>query len=290
MAAKYHVHGRLIDTNGAGLAGLRVEAWDKDLLLDDLLGSTVTDAQGRFNFVFTTEYFAEWIFDQHPDIFFRVYRGDRLLGETSPHTLAEPEAEAEVEITLQDSEDDGPPGYPPRDQFEPQPEQDPVNLGPPRPLPEDDGWRDAIRDWLADREANRTIPDWEDLKERLPRPWLDCTSNFGPQIVGLHLNQPGDVKFTVWNSGNLPAFTCCVELYEGPGGYSHPLSDYQLRGRKIITLYPGERRDVSLPWVRKQTSGRIVGIVYDPLLDPIDFTNVEQYNRHITSVHWSSLE
>jgi hypothetical protein len=52
---------------------------------------------------------------------------------------------------------------------------------------------------------------------------------------------------------------------------------------------PGERREVSLPWVRREHTARIVGIVFDPLLDPKDFTLVEQVNRHITSVHYSNL-
>ena len=84
------------------------------------------------------------------------------------------------------------------------------------------------------------------------------------------MNVPGTIAFTVWNDGNFPAWSCYVEVYEGPGGYSSPLSAYELRGRAIVTLHPGERREVSLPWVRRQTTGRVVGIVHDPLLDPLE--------------------
>jgi hypothetical protein len=255
-----------------------------------MLGNADTDSAGKFEITFTKAHFTEFIFDHNPDVFFRIYRAGKLLDETDPRTLGDPGGRLDVEIEVDPSDDGGRPGYPPRDQFEPQPEPDPVNTGRPRDLPDDDRWKGVIQDWIAERNTNRSDPEWEARKERMPRPWLDCTSNFGPQIVNLHLNEPGEVQFTVWNDGSIAAFTCYVELYEGPGGYASPLSDYHLRGRKIITLQPGEKRDVSLPWVRRQTSGRIVGIVYDPLLDPIDFVNVEQYNRHITSVHWSYLE
>ena len=124
----------------------------------------------------------------------------------------------------------------------------------------------------------------------LPRPYLNCSSNFWPQIVGLGLEEPSLVFFPVWNEGNFAALTCYVELYEGPSGYSSALSAYALRGRKIITLQAGERRDVRLTWERRLPTGRIVGICYDPLLDPKDFLFVEQHNRHITSIHYVSQE
>lgn len=96
------------------------------------------------------------------------------------------------------------------------------------------------------------------------------------------------MEYTIWNDGNFAAWTCYVELYEGPWGYSHPLKDYEFRGREIVTVQPGERKKVKVPWIRKKDSARVVGVCYDPILDPKDFTLVEQNNRHITSVHYSS--
>jgi hypothetical protein len=155
------------------------------------------------------------------------------------------------------------------------------------------------------QKATRTTPDWQkkfssslkdargsvsqqELKE-LPRPWIKASSNFGPQINNQSINQPGEISYTVSNMGNFAAITCYTEVYEGPGGYDIPLSGYELRGRKVITLQPGEEREVSLPWVRTRQSGRIVGIAYDPVLDPKNWyldEETPQYNRHVTSIHF----
>jgi hypothetical protein len=186
--------------------------------------------------------------------------------------------------------------YPDPRQFERRPEQEPVAGGETVPVPKPGKWSRAIDEWVARREKERERDRKRDecgrdrRKVPMPRPYLDATSNFGPQITALRVGEAGSVSFTVWNDGNYPAWTCYVDLYEGPGGYTSPLAAYALRGRRIIALHPGERREVALPWVRQQTTGRIVGVVYDPLLDPRDFTVVEQVNRHITSVHYLNLE
>jgi hypothetical protein len=122
----------------------------------------------------------------------------------------------------------------------------------------------------------------------MPRPYLQCTSAFGPQVRNLALNQTAEVSFTVFNHGNAPSWSCYVELYEGPGfTYSAPLSDCRLTGRKIIAILPGQRMDVKLPWQpTRANNGRILGVTYDPMFDPRNFTVVEQFNRQITAVDW----
>lgn len=166
--------------------------------------------------------------------------------------------------------------------------KEPYDPGKSYPAPRPGKWSKEIDAWLKRRQReHEKEKEHNRHRVRMPRPYLDCTSNFGPQLDDFGLNVPGSMSFTVWNDGNFPAWTCYVELYEGPWGYSSPLSAYQLRGRRIITLMPGEQREVAVPWTRRLNQARVVGIVFDPLLDPRDFALVEQHNRHITSIHYT---
>ncbi len=180
------------------------------------------------------------------------------------------------------------PLYPDPRQWRRRERKEPYDPGKPYPMPKPGKWSKELDAWLERRRREHEKEKEHDRERRpMPRPYLDCTSNFGPQLDNFGLNVPGTMSFTVWNDGNFPAWSCYVELYEGPWGYTSPLSAYELRGRRIITLMPGEVREVAVPWTRRQTSARVVGIVYDPLLDPRDFTLVVQVNRHITSIHYA---
>lgn len=86
--ATFHLSGRVIDrATSQVLADLRVEAWDKDLLCDDLVGSAVTNEQGAFQIEFSESYFQDLFLDRKPDLFFRVFRGEQLIKSTEDSVL-----------------------------------------------------------------------------------------------------------------------------------------------------------------------------------------------------------
>lgn len=98
---KYRIFGMVIDhQTRQELAGLRIEAWDKDPLFDDLLGTAISTEQGSFQIEFDETYFQELFFDQYPDIFFRVFCGDVLVKTTEDSILWNTQ-ETTIKITLE---------------------------------------------------------------------------------------------------------------------------------------------------------------------------------------------
>jgi hypothetical protein len=67
-----------IAETGVGLPGLFVKAYDKDILFDDLLGSAVSGAGGRFEIVTETDDFRDF-FEVKPDIYLKIYTRDGTI-------------------------------------------------------------------------------------------------------------------------------------------------------------------------------------------------------------------
>ena len=80
---KHIIQGEVVsEQNGRGIPNLRVEAWDKDLIIDDLLGSTTTDSEGKFEIHFDEVYHKELFMDYKPDIYFRIFLKSQLVMST----------------------------------------------------------------------------------------------------------------------------------------------------------------------------------------------------------------
>lgn len=74
------VYGKVVGKESRkSIAGLTVEALDKNLVFDDRLGSAITDEDGHFEIVYSKDDFQEIFFDQKPNIYLRV---KNQIGET----------------------------------------------------------------------------------------------------------------------------------------------------------------------------------------------------------------
>jgi hypothetical protein len=106
----FNILGRLIDrtTKNAG-AGLRVEAWDKELRVKEVVGSAVADTQGVFRIEFEEPSFRKLFLDRKPQLFFKVFR-DGLLLHSTESSVVWNEERGENEIVIEgDFKPDQPP-------------------------------------------------------------------------------------------------------------------------------------------------------------------------------------
>ena len=70
---RYRIEGRVCEAEtGRPLVGLRVCAYDLDLLKDDSLGEAVSDADGSFQIRFTERAFQE-LPGERPDLYLRIF-------------------------------------------------------------------------------------------------------------------------------------------------------------------------------------------------------------------------
>ena len=84
VSFRYRVSGVVVEEeSGKPLLDVVVRAYDKDVALDDFLGETRTDADGRFSIVFTQVQFQD-VFEQRPDLYLELFdaSGTRLVATT----------------------------------------------------------------------------------------------------------------------------------------------------------------------------------------------------------------
>ena len=87
MPFRFRVAGQVVEQeSGSPLAGLLVRAHDRDVLYDDDLGEVQTDAEGRFEIVYTEPQFQD-VIETRPDLYLRVYDASGRLVHTTERAI-----------------------------------------------------------------------------------------------------------------------------------------------------------------------------------------------------------
>jgi cholesterol oxidase len=69
---EYVIKGRIRDSEGKALSGITVNGFDKDLISSDLLGSSKTDNDGRFEIPFDTNDFDRFHIEGEPEVYLKI--------------------------------------------------------------------------------------------------------------------------------------------------------------------------------------------------------------------------
>ena len=96
------LYGTVVEEeSGRPLEGLLVRAYDKDLLVDDHLGDTRTNATGQFEISYSEVQFRD-LHETLPDLYLRVFdpSGKRLLHSTESAVRANAKVVERFEIRI----------------------------------------------------------------------------------------------------------------------------------------------------------------------------------------------
>jgi hypothetical protein len=90
MQNSYTITGQLVNKeSGQSIQGLRTEAWDKDLRINDFADQDISDSNGFFKVSFTPETFRRSFIDQIPDLYFKMYSGTQFIHSTRKADLSD---------------------------------------------------------------------------------------------------------------------------------------------------------------------------------------------------------
>lgn len=102
MADLIRINGRVVDSESReNIPDVRVEAWDTEHEIGYAVGSAVTDGEGNFRMEFP-EYYLIGIFDgREPQLFFRLWSEETLLGSTEQRVIWRyGEGEEPIELSI----------------------------------------------------------------------------------------------------------------------------------------------------------------------------------------------
>lgn len=74
---QYIIKGKIRDSEGKGLGGLSVNAFDKDPLSDEFLGSSLTDDDGHFEIAFASKDFDRFHLEGAPEVYLKIIDVDK---------------------------------------------------------------------------------------------------------------------------------------------------------------------------------------------------------------------
>ncbi|MBL1278765.1 MAG: hypothetical protein COA33_000710 [Fluviicola sp.] len=100
MSKKFKISGKVINYLKMAVTGITIEAWDKDLMFDDYLGSAITNKKGEFTIEFDDSKFKELFLDNCPDVFFKIYKNKKLIHSTEKDVIINADQKTKVTICI----------------------------------------------------------------------------------------------------------------------------------------------------------------------------------------------
>lgn len=79
---------------------VRVEAWEKNLLIDGPIASAVTNNQGEFTIEIDGGIAQSFLLEKSLEVFFKIYKGENLISDTRNDLIINPEEQTEVTIKV----------------------------------------------------------------------------------------------------------------------------------------------------------------------------------------------